>query len=173
MSLLNNTIPNSRKVTKKYTNTLIAVQKIWIDNMNQGVVKHKGGETFYLGSRLIYHFGGIISHGTKRVTATSKKREVSYGIETKINVAKNHVDGERGGISLEGKVASTPHGFIYGDDASVADYKKKNILYFRNALEDDTLTADDIETSARPMDAEGNVIKENDLIEKTVFEIDE
>lgn len=163
MSLLNNTIPNSRKVTKKYTNTLIAVQKIWIDNMNQGVVKHKGGETFYLGSRLIYHFGGIISHGTKRVTATSKKREVSYGIETKINVAKNHVDGPLGGISMEGKIISTPHGFVYPDDLDV--YKKKNILYFRNLFKDSDISADDIESKFRNVDGNGNVSYVDDLME--------
>ncbi len=155
MNLLNNTIPNSRKVTKPYTNTVIAVQKIWIDNMNQGVVKHKGGETFYLGSRLIFHFGGIVSHGTKRVTATSKKRELSYGIETKINVAKNHVDGPLGGISMEGKIISTPHGFVYPDDLEI--YKKKNVLYFRNLFEDGDMDADDIETKFRNVDANGNI----------------
>lgn len=141
MSLLNNTIPNSRKVNKEYTNTIIAVQKIWHDSMNK-VIKHKGGETFYFGSRLIYHFGGIITHGTKRVTATSKKREVSYGIEAKVNVGKNHVDGPLGGISMEGTIISTPHGFV--TPADIETYKKKNILYFRNIFNDDTLNADDI-----------------------------
>jgi hypothetical protein len=146
-----------------YTNTITAVQKIWYDSMNK-VVKHKGGETWFFGARLIYNFGGIITHGTERLTATSKGRDVNFGFRNKVNVAKNHVDGEKGGISLEGKIGSTPHGFIYGDDASVAEYKKKYILYFRNVLEDDSLNADDIETKARPMDAEGNVIQGEDLI---------
>ena len=56
MSFLNNTIPNSRRIDNPYTNTVVAVQKIWYDSMNK-VVKHKGGETFFFGSRLIYHFG--------------------------------------------------------------------------------------------------------------------
>jgi hypothetical protein len=146
MSLLNNTIPNSRKQNKQYTNTIVAVQKIWYDSMNK-VVKHKGGETFYFGSRLIYNFGGIITHGTSRVTATSKKREVAYGVEAKINVAKNHVDGILGGISMEGKIISTPHGFISPD--GVDAYKKKNILYFRNLFKDEDVSADDIETKLR------------------------
>ena len=171
MNLLNNTIPNSRKTNRQYTNTLAAVQKIWIDNMNGGVVKHKGGETFYLGARLITHFGGIISHSTKRVTAQSKKREVSYGIETKINVAKNHVDGPLGGISMEGKIISTPHGFIYPEDLD--DYKKKNILYFRNIFEDDSLQAGDIENKFRNVTADGNIDYSDDFIDKVDTETGE
>jgi hypothetical protein len=163
MNLLNNTIPNSRKINKPYTNTIIAVQKIWIDNMNQGVVKHKGGETFYFGARLIYHFGGIITHGTKRVTATSKKRELSYGIETKINVAKNHIDGPLGGISMEGKIISTPHGFVYPDDLDI--YKKKNVLYFRNLFEDNSISSDDLEFKSRTLDNNGNVISYEEVDE--------
>ena len=160
MSLLNNTIPNSRRVDSKYTNTVAAVQKIWYDSMNK-VIKHKGGETWYFGSRLIYHFGGIITHGTARVTATSLGRDVNFGFENKVNIAKNHVDGERGGISLEGKIASTPHGFIFADKASIDAYKKKNILHFRNIFENDSLSADDVAIQSKPMDAEGNVVKES------------
>lgn len=140
--LLNNTIPSSRKVTKPYTNTFIAVQKIWIDNMGAGVVKHKGGEAIYFGSRLIFHFGGIAAHSTSVVKATSKKRDVAYGIDTKVSVAKNHIDGDLGGISLEGKIMSMPHGFIFAEDLDT--YKKEHILYFRNILEDDDLSAEDI-----------------------------
>ena len=157
MSILNNNIPNSRRIDSTYTNTIAAVQKIWYDSMNK-VVKHKGGETWYFGARLIYNFGGIITHGTKRVTATSKKRDVNFGFENKVNIAKNHVDGALGGISLEGKIASTPHGFIYADEAGIAKYKKEYILHFRNILEDDTLTVDDITIEAKDMDDEGNVI---------------
>lgn len=140
--LLNNTIPNSRKQDKEFTNTIIGVQKIWIDSMGAGVVKHKGGETFYYGSRLIYHFGGIAAHSTSAVKATSKGREVSYGTDTKVNVAKNQIDGPLGGISLEGRIMSMPHGFIFKEDLD--DYKKENIKYFRDILEDDTITADEI-----------------------------
>jgi len=170
MSLLNNAIPNTRRIDSEFTTTVAAVQKIWYDSMNK-VVKHKGGETFFFGARLIYHFGGIITHGTRRVTATSKKRDLNFGFENKVNIAKNHVDGEWGGISLEGKIISTPTGFIYGDKDSEAAYKKENILYFRNKFEDDTLTADDIEFKSKEMDAEGNVIL--DLIEKSPTTIEE
>lgn len=166
MSLLNNAIPNSRRVDSEFTATIAAVQKIWYDSMNK-VVKHKGGETFFFGARLIYHFGGIITHGTRRVTATSKKRDLNFGFENKVNIAKNHIDGEWGGISLEGKVISTPTGLIYGDKESENAYKKENILYFRNKFEDDELTADDIEFKSKAMDADGNVSFEEELIERS------
>lgn len=166
MSLLNNAIPNTRRIDSEYTTTIAAVQKIWYDGMNK-VIKHKGGETFFFGARLIYHFGGIITHGTRRITATSKKRDLNYGFENKVNIAKNHVDGEWGGISLEGKIISTPHGFIYGDAAHEAAYKKEHILYFRNKFEDDSLTADDIEFKSKAMDADGNVLVEDDLIQRS------
>jgi len=165
MSLLNNAIPNTRKIDSEYTATIAAVQKIWYDSMNK-VVKHKGGETFFFGARMIYHFGGIITHGTRRITATSKGRDLNYGFENKVNIAKNHVDGEWGGISLEGKIISTPHGFIYGDKEHENEYKKENILYFRNKFEDDSLTADDIEFKSKAMDNDGNVSFEDELIER-------
>jgi len=142
-SLLNSRIPSSRKSNKQYINTLIAVQKIWIDSMGAGVVKHKGGEAFFFAARLIYHQGGIAAHGTRAVAATSKTKSVTYGIETKISVAKNHIDGPLGGISMEGKIISTPHGFISPDD--IEEYKKQNILYFRKVLGEE-LTPDEIKT---------------------------
>jgi len=166
MSLLNNAIPNTRRIDSEYTATIAAVQKIWYDSMNK-VVKHKGGETFFFGGRLIYHFGGIITHGTRRVSATSKKRDLNFGFENKVNIAKNHIDGDWGGISLEGKIISTPTGFIYGDKDSEAAYKKENILYFRNKFEDDSLSADDIKFKSEEMDAEGNVNFADKMIDKS------
>jgi len=133
--LLNSTIPSSRKEGKPYTNTFIAVQKIWIDNMGAGVVRHKGGEAIFYGSRLVYHFGGVAAHSTKVVNAQSKNRSVAYGIDTHVKVNKNHVDGDLGGISLEGEIMSMPHGFIFKEDLDA--YKKDHILYFRNILGDE------------------------------------
>ena len=145
--LINNRIPSSRKEGKPYTNSIIGVQKIWLDSMAGGmpVVKHKGGEAFFYGARLIFHHGGTMTHGTKKITATSKKREVGFGIETKISVVKNQIDGDLGGINLEGKIISTPHGFIGNDSNSKDSYKKQNISYFRDILDSD-ITAEDITT---------------------------
>jgi len=172
MSMLNNTVPDSRKVDSEYFITVAAVQKVWYDAMNK-VIKHKGGEAWFFGARLIYHFGGIITHGTRRISATSKKRDLNYGFENKVNIAKNHIDGEWGGISLEGKIISTPHGFIYGDTEHENAYKKENILYFRNRFEDDSITADDIEFKSKAMDGDGNTSFADDLIERNTFDIQE
>lgn len=146
-SILNYRIPNSRSVESEYTNTLVAVQKIWLQPNQVGPpsVKHKGGDTFTFANRLTIHHGGVISQGIKKITATSKKRDVNFGVETKVAVVKNHIDGEFGGISLEGKLISTPHGFIGASNEDKNKYKKDNIQYFRDML-DDEITAEDIKT---------------------------
>lgn len=134
--LLNSRIPSSRKENKPYINTIIGVQKIWLDSMAGGmpVVKHKGGEAFFFGSRLIYHHGGTMTHGTKKIMATSRKRDVVFGIESKVSVIKNQIDGPLGGINMEGKLISTPHGFIGTEKSDKDQYKKDNIQYFRDVL---------------------------------------
>jgi hypothetical protein len=134
--LLNSRIPASRKASKEYINTIIGVQKIWLDSMAGGmpVVKHKGGEAFFFGSRLIYHHGGTMTHGTKKIMATSRKRDVVFGIESKVAVVKNQIDGPLGGINMEGKLISTPHGFIGTEKEDKDNYKKDHMQYFRNVL---------------------------------------
>lgn len=134
--ILNNRIPNSKKINKQYTNSMVIVNKIWTDNSAPGmpVIKLKGGEGFYSACRLMIHFGGVMTHGTAKVVATAKGREIVFGIKTKISVTKNHVDGELGGISMKGDIISTPHGFISTDTESINEYKKKNIEYFRSIL---------------------------------------
>lgn len=143
-SLLNYRIPNSRKETKTYTNSLVAVQKIWLEAqpVGQPVVRHKGGDAFMFGARLIIHFGGKKTPGTKYITAQSKGKEISFGIQTNVEVAKNQIDNETGGISIQGDIISTPHGFIGTTDAAKNEYKKKNMLYFRDKLGSDVKDTD-------------------------------
>ena len=160
-SLLNTRIPASRKENSEFSNSLIAVQKIWLDSQQgAGAVKHKGGEAFYFGSRLIYHFGGVKSHGAKSVSATSKKKDVAYGIEANIKAPKNHIDGPLGGISMESKIISTPHGFIGADPASIKAYKSEHILYFRDILGEE-IEAEDILTNYHDIDTVGDVQEQN------------
>jgi hypothetical protein len=154
--LVNNRIPSSRKINKPYTNTMIAVQKIWIDNMGMGVVKHKGGEAFFYGARLIFHYGGTAGHGTKKVAATSKGKDVQFGIETKISIVKNQIDGDLGGIAMDGKIISTPHGFIGVEKTDVDEYKKNNIQFFREVLGND-VNINDIKTKYSENNEEGDV----------------
>jgi hypothetical protein len=143
-SIVNYRIPNSRKQNKLYTNTIIGVQKIWTQGTAPMItVKHKGGEAFAYGARLIFHHGGIVSAGAKAVVATFRGKDVSYGIKANIEAFKNQVDGDGlGGISLQGEIISTPHGFIEATKEAIDEYKSKHIKFFQERLGADATVAD-------------------------------
>jgi hypothetical protein len=126
-AILNSRIPDSRKEGKKYTNTFCAVQKIWYDGMNN-VIRHKGGESFFYAARMIYHFGGVVAHGTAKLTAVLEKKNYNFGVETKLNCYKNQVNG----LTLEGKICSTPHGYITVE--GIDQYKKDKKTYLLEKL---------------------------------------
>lgn len=132
-SLVYGRIPNTKRIDMPYTNSFAIVQQIWLDNENK-VVKHKGGETFFSAPRLIIHYGGILSHSTTKLKATSKGFEYQYGTETKVRCEKNHVNG----IEKKGVIASTPHGYWNPD--KLEEYKtkyKSHILSHLDASIDD------------------------------------
>jgi len=143
--LFNDVIPNSRKINSEFTNTVMGVQKIGRDNINN-VITMKGGRIWEYTPRLQYYFGGVLTKGVKRITATSKKREVAYGVEVKVQVLKNHIDGPLGGLSMDGKIISVPQGFILPD--KLDEYKKENILFFRN-LFGENIDIEDIEDGVK------------------------
>jgi len=121
-SLVNHRLPASRRMGKPYTNTFAVVQKIWLDNMNT-VIKHKGGEAFFYSPRVIVHFGGILTHSTVKLKATSGGETYQFGIETKVRCEKNQVNG----VEEQGKLASTPHG--YWNPSKIEEYKTKHKDY--------------------------------------------
>ena len=129
-SIVNFKIPSSRvdSPDTPFTNTMICVQKIWLDSMNGGVIKHKGGEFMYFNSRIIVHLGGIVSHGTKNLKAAALSQDFQYGIETKIKCVKNHISG----IERSGKICSTPHGYV--NPAELDTYKKEHRQFIHDAL---------------------------------------
>jgi hypothetical protein len=55
-SILNFRIPDSRRLSSKYTNTFVAVQKIWLrpNAVGQPTIMHNG-EGFKYGVRMIFH----------------------------------------------------------------------------------------------------------------------
>jgi hypothetical protein len=120
-SILNFRIPDTQRADCPYTNTFFAVQKIWFDNMNV-VIKHKGGEAFFFGARIIFHFGGILTHGTKKVNAEITIKGVKYkyqfGVQADVKCEKNQVTG----IEQMGKILSTSHGYWNPD--KIDEYKK-------------------------------------------------
>jgi hypothetical protein len=107
---------------------MICVQKIWLDNMNGSVIKHKGGEFMYYNCRLNIHLGGVLTHGTTKLKATSLGHEFQYGTEAKIKCDKNHVNG----IEKMGKIASTPFGYANPDELDV--WKKEHRQFIHDSL---------------------------------------
>jgi hypothetical protein len=127
-SLTNFKIPASRDVDSPYINTFICIQKIWLDNMNGSVIKHKGGEFMFYTARLIFHLGGILTHGTSKLKATALGQDYQYGIEAKIKCEKNHITG----IEKSGVIASTPHGYI--NPAEKNEYITENRKFIHEML---------------------------------------
>lgn len=125
--IVNFRIPSSRRGDKPFTNTFICVQKIWYDSMNMKI-KHSCGEFMFYNSRLIVHLGGIVSHGTAKLKATSLGNDFQYGIETKISCEKNHING----LEKKGKIASTPHG--YWNPNELDEYKKEHREFIHEKL---------------------------------------
>lgn len=139
-------IPASRREHSPFTNTFVCVQKIWLDNMNGSVIKHKCGEMMFFNSRLIVHLGGILTHGTTKLKATALGQDFQYGTEVKIRCEKNHVNG----IERNGKIASTPHGYWNPDELD--EYKKQHRQFIHDALNVDyntviTYTTEDDKSS--------------------------
>jgi len=127
-AIVNFKIPSTRTEESLFTNSMICVQKIWLDSMNGVVIKHKGGEFFFFNSRLIVHLGGILTHGTKKLTAKALNQDFQFGTETKVRCEKNHITG----IERNGVIASTPHGYINPDE--IDDYKKEKRQFIHDAL---------------------------------------
>jgi len=92
------------------------------------VIKHKGGEAFFYAPRIIIHFGGILTHSTTKIKATSGGETYQFGIETRVRCEKNQVNG----VEQQGKIASTPHG--YWDPKKLDDYKKEHRAYILKNL---------------------------------------
>jgi hypothetical protein len=129
-TIINNRIPISRKESSEYTNTFFCVNKVWVDNMQMGgpQVKNSGGEGFGYSARLIIHMGGVASPSIERLKAISGGETYQYGIQTKINIVKNHVND----ITYEGKICSLAHGLWSPD--KLDEYKKTYSKFLLNKL---------------------------------------
>jgi hypothetical protein len=123
-NFINQKIVLSRKETYQYTNTLVAVNKVWVDKpgspMEQPKMKNKGGNTMFFDSSLVITFGNITNPGTNKIKATKNGKDVEFAKRTKISVDKNHITG----VTSKGASIMTVHGFIEDDKKAVDDYKK-------------------------------------------------
>ena len=135
MKVVNDLIPSSRKVSSKYTNTFIYINKVWMDNTTsptQAIMRPKGGNAFKYATRLEILMGGQLTSGVKRLTATAKGLNYSYGTETKIKVLKNHLNAPHN-VCYEGPLVATDTGFISVD--SLEDYKKNHVSVILKELQ--------------------------------------
>ncbi len=126
--IVNDRIPSSKKVSSKYNNTFLYVNKVWMDAMTNpvgpAIMQTKGGKSLKYATRLEILLGGQLTSGTKRLTASSKGINYSYGIETKIKVLKNHLDAPHN-VCYESNMIASDLGFIAPEDLDA--YKKEHI----------------------------------------------
>lgn len=127
-NIVNDRIPSTRKVTSKYSNTFLYVNKVWMDSMTNpvgpAIMQTKGGKSMKYATRLEILMGGQLTAGVKRLTATSKGLNYGYGIQTKIKILKNHLDAPHN-VCYEGSLIASDQGFIGLDELDA--YKKEHI----------------------------------------------
>lgn len=125
-NFINQRFPLSRKESSHYTNSMVAINKIWIapaENVfSQPKMKMKNGETMFLDASIVLTFGNITNSGTSKMKATKDGKEVEFAVRTKVAVDKNHVTG----LQTKNTVVATIHGFITDDPKDVNEYKKQH-----------------------------------------------
>lgn len=150
-NILNNRIPSSRKMSSPYTNTMVAISKIWLDAltapMAQPIVKYKNGNTFFYACHgLIVHVGGALTNGTKKLTATSKGATYRYGTVSKVSIKKNHLPSPFN-TTYENELICTAHGLITREE--LPEYQKKYVSEILKQLNEniksDKINENDIE----------------------------
>jgi hypothetical protein len=125
-NFINQRIVGSRKDSSQYTNTLIAVNKVWVEKPSSygemPKLKNKGGNTMFFDSTIVVTFGNSTGAGTNKIKATKNGKDVEFAKRTKISVDKNHING----VTTTGKIIATPHGFIIDDKKYIDAYKKQH-----------------------------------------------
>ena len=125
-NFINQRFPLSRKESSHYTNSMVAINKIWVapaENVfSQPKMKMKNGETMFLDASVVITFGNITNSGTSKMKATKDGKEVEFAVRTKVAVDKNHVTG----LQTKNTVVATIHGFIGDDTKDVTEYKKQH-----------------------------------------------
>jgi len=120
---INQRITLSRKETFPYTNTLVAINKVWAAKpdspMGQPKMENKGGKAMWYDSTFVITFGNITNAGTSKLKAIKAGKQVEFAKRVNIQIDKNHING----ITTRGKLIMTPHGFIKDSDTALKHYK--------------------------------------------------
>lgn len=120
---LNQKILLSRKENSPYTNTMVAINKVWTmkpeSPMGQPKLQNKGGMSMWYDSTLVITFGNITNPGTSKIKAVKDGKQVEFAKRTNIQIEKNHI----GGVQSRGRVVMTSHGFIPDTPSAINKYK--------------------------------------------------
>ena len=123
---LNQKILLSRKEGSPYTNTLVAINKVWTQKpdspMSQPKLQNKGGMSMWYDATLVVTFGNITNPGTSKIKAIKSGFQVEFAKRTNIQIEKNHIEG----VQTRGRIVMTPHGFIADDKKAIDKYKDQH-----------------------------------------------
>jgi RecA/RadA recombinase len=120
---VNQKITLSRKESSPYTNTLVAINKVWTAKpempMGKPKLMNKGGFVMWFDATFVVTFGNIANAGTSKIKAIKDKKQVEFAKRTNLQIDKNHING----ITTRGKIIMTPHGFIEDTEKELKKYK--------------------------------------------------
>ena len=123
---VNQKILLSRKEGSQYTNTLVAINKVWTmkpeSPMGMAKLQNKGGMSMWYDATLVVTFGNITNPGTSKIKAIKSGLQVEFAKRTNIQIEKNHING----IQSRGRIVMTPHGFIFDDKKAIDKYKDEH-----------------------------------------------
>lgn len=155
---LNQKILLSRKENSPYTNTLVAINKVWTmkpdSPMGKPKLQNKGGMAMWYDATLVVTFGNITNPGTSKIKAIKDGMQVEFAKRTNIQVEKNHIAG----VQSRGRIVMTQHGFIPDDKRAIDQYKNDHKEHWLSLL--GTTTFDLIE--------EGDL--EEDIVTKGILD---
>jgi len=121
---VNQKITLSRKESSPFTNTLVAINKVWTlkaeSPMGKPKLMNKGGYAMWFDSTFVVTFGNIMSAGTSKIKAIKDGKQVEFAKRVNIQIDKNHING----VTTRGKIVMTPHGFINDNDRELKKYKE-------------------------------------------------
>jgi hypothetical protein len=131
---VNQKIVLSRKESYPYTNTLVAINKVWTlkaeSPMGKPKLMNKGGNAMWFDATFVITFGNVMTSGVSKIKAVKDGKQVEFAKRVNIQVDKNHING----ITTRGRIIMTPHGFIEDSDKSIKEYKKNNVEAWRELL---------------------------------------
>lgn len=137
--IMDSAIPSSRKVSSPYTNTMIMINKVWLDATTNPMappsLELKGGRSVTYRSRLIILLGGQLKASVKKLTATSKGLNYNWGVQTKIKVLKNQLPSPYD-LTYEGEFICTGFGIIGMDKEEQDEYKRTKVPIIMKRISD-------------------------------------